>query len=278
VAYVVNRPGFDPKPYNEAAANNAPQGFEGFAPRWLLHGPDFGFVVEREQVIRGRVTDAETGEGRPSVHVVLARSGNALLPVPVGAWTDADGRYEIRGARKAKSYLVEVSGDPATGHVAAQAGAEDTPGYAPVTLDVRVKKGVVLTGRLLDGSTGKPLRGYVLAPPLVDNPFVKDYPEFGVSAWFDGGEAAEDGTFRVATLPGPVLLMGMPRTAAEMARYKRPVADPKYPKYFKKLGDHTVFYGPGGLTVPLQGNFAKVLELKPGAKVVTHDVVFEPAR
>jgi RNA polymerase sigma factor (sigma-70 family) len=279
--WVVNRAGFDPRPYNQASADNVPRGLERLGPGWLLYGPDLSLVAEAEKPIRGTVTAADTGKPRPGVTVWLTRNGSDLAPIIVSAKTDAQGRYELRGARKASAYMVELKGDPADGYMACQARAADTPGYQPVTLDVRVARGVVVSGRVLDRSTGKPVPGFAMAAVLSGNSFVKDYPEFDASAWVGTEQTGDDGTFRVVTIPGPVLLMGGPdaRRAADYwqtvhARYKPVKPDPDHPKYFSKQGG---YYTPGGGRSLLQGNFCKVLEIKPGTRLVKQDVLLEPA-
>jgi RNA polymerase sigma factor (sigma-70 family) len=269
---IVNRPGFDPEPYN-AALRKAGDRFER---RSVLHGPTLGLVAEREQLIRGRVTDAATGEPRPGVHVLLTRSRSDLLLPILDAWTDKDGRYEIRGARKASGYMVEVVADTAAGYMPSQAWADDTIGYEPVTIDLHVKKGVIVTGRMIDKGTGKPLVGFAMIGVPQGNPSVKDYPAFEQSAWFPVQDTDGEGRFRVVAIPGPVLLMGGPRTWDEMAKYKPPVADPKYPQFFQKFADHTAFLMSGGTISPLQGRFCKVLDIKADAKVVEQDIVLEP--
>jgi RNA polymerase sigma factor (sigma-70 family) len=278
--WVLNRAGFDPGPYNRATADNvAREPFPG-RRQWLLNGPEPSVVLEAEKPIRGVVKDRDTGSPRAGVRVSLTRAGDdgkRMLRLPPSATTDARGRYEIRGARKSKGYTVEVAEDPAGGYMASQARADDTPGHGPITLDVPVKKGVVIAGRVLDRSTGKPVPGFVVTPVAPDNPFAKDYPQFESAMSFR--QTADDGSFRVVTIPRPVILMGgpdrnrLPGGDLAWLRYKPPVPDPKYPKYFG-TGD-AVFTLGGGM--PIQGNFCKVLEIKPGAAVVRQDVVLEPA-
>jgi protocatechuate 3,4-dioxygenase beta subunit len=282
--HVVTRDGFDPKPYNRATLDNVPKGMEGFVPLWLLDGPDPVVVAEAEKPVRGVLRDADTGEPRAGVRVSLTRSGRELLPIAVSAVTGPDGAYQLRGARKLPGgYTIEIPADPATGHVASQAEAADTPGYEPLTIDVRVKKGVVITGRVIDAATKEPLPGFAMAGVLQDNPFVKEYPAYSGSASFAMSETAADGTFRVVTLPGPVILMGgplawkMPDPMSAQFRYKPVEPDPAHPKYFLNKPGIKAYYLPGGAMTPLQGNYAKVLELKPGAGTVTHDVVVERA-
>jgi len=266
-ACVANRKGLDAKPYNKSGAN------------WLLYGADPTIVVEREKLIRGRVTETGTGKPRAGVHVILSRreSGN-LLALPVGGWTDKDGNYEVRGARKSGGYMVEVKSDSATGHMACQGSSGDTPGYDPITINLEVKKGVIITGRMIDRSTGDPVIGFAMAGVLSDNPFAKDFPTFDSSAWFRLHETDKEGRFRVVSLPGPVILMGGPNSWEEMKKFKRPVRDPKYPKYFlKEPADFVCYLTPGGAITPVQGAFGKVLQIKWDATEVQHDIELEPA-
>jgi RNA polymerase sigma factor (sigma-70 family) len=281
--WVVNRKGFDPEPYNEATRNTGREvRYVGYDQ--VLHGPEVSFVVEREKLVRGRVTDVDTREPRPGTVVSLWRDGNAVLADPLRATTDADGRYEIRGAKKAKtSYPLEVKSDPAAGYLAASAQADDTPGYEPVTLDVRVRKGVVITGRVVEKGTGRPVPGVVSTAVLAGNPFVKDFPEFA-PATLEMAHTDADGTFRVVTVPGPVILLASPDIrwapggGRAGQRYKPAVPDPVYPKYFSKDRGATAQYSAlGGTTAPLYGNFCKVLDSKPGTATVEADVIFEPA-
>src|SRR5262249_40151406 len=158
-----------------------------------------------------------------------------LLLVSSSAKTDAEGRYEIRGARKSKAYMVEVGSDAAAGYMACQGRAVDPGGYEPATINLRVARGVVVTGRGIDKATGKGVPGFVMVAALNDNPFVKDYPEFGASASLPMPDTDADGRFRVVTIPGPVILMGGPdaRRAPDglrvRHRYKPPAPDPNYP-------------------------------------------------
>jgi RNA polymerase sigma factor (sigma-70 family) len=280
-AVVVNRKDFDPKSYNGAKPEPQPGPVGGplrrpDTPR-VLHGPDASVIVEPEKRIRGRVTDIDTGKPRAGVRVALVRIELEFPPPQLSAVTDAEGKYEIRGARKAASYTVAVDGDPGTRHVAARTRVDDTAGYEPLTADIKVKKGVVITGKVFDTGTKKPVRGYAMVAIMSDNKFVKDYPEFGMGPGMSPTD--EDGTFRVVTVPGPVLLMGGASGDRDaLARYKRPVADPKYPQYFHKQ-DRTapIFIGYGGNNYGIvQGSFCKVLEIKAGAETVTQDVLLEP--
>ncbi|HEY7154357.1 MAG TPA: sigma-70 family RNA polymerase sigma factor [Gemmataceae bacterium] len=280
--WVANRAGFDPKPYNQATLDNLPKEKKGSYPRWMLSGPDVSVVAASEKIIRGVVAAADTRKKRPGVLVKLTRkngddhTGGENVALTLQAKTDAEGRYEIHGAHKAKSYLIEVRSDPASGYLGRSVWAEDTPGFRPITADIRVRKGVIVTGKMIDKTTGKPIEGFVEIGGLFDNPFVKEYSDDSFLTRFNWTTAVyrtdANGVFRAVTLPGPVLLMG--GTGSTLCEYKNSIPDPQYPQYFEKLGDHVYRYRSSSNTY-VDGNFCKVLQIKPGVAVVKQDIVLE---
>jgi RNA polymerase sigma factor (sigma-70 family) len=273
--WIVNRDGFDPMPYNQAMLDNIPKGMTDSSLRWLLHGPDLDIVAETGKVLRGVVKASDTGKGRPGIHVHLARDSDGLMRVPLGARTDEQGRYEIRGAHKGRRYMIEVAPDVDAGYMDAHTWADDTPGYDPVTANITLKKGVIVTGKMIDKATGKPIRGLAMVAVLHDNPFVKEYPP---STNFHRRPTDADGTFRTVTIPGHVLLMGGPRDVKTMSQFQAPTPDAKYPQYFiTEFPNFPSYYNPDSSFSPIQGNWCKVLDIKPDAKVVEQDIVLERA-
>ena len=225
---MVNRAGFDPKPYNEATLNNLPQGHEDWPNTWTLHGPELSLVAAPGRIIRGVVKDIDTGKQRAGVKVyldVLGLDGNHTLP----AITDAEGRYEIRGAHKATRYSLDVLTDNVAGYLSCQVHVDDKPGNDHVNADIGVKRGVIVTGKLLDAVTMKPLVGRIWLGVLSDNPFAPKYPNPGNRMYADTG-TTPDGVFRIVSIPGPVILMG--GVSRQRFAYKPPIPDPKYPQYF----------------------------------------------
>jgi RNA polymerase sigma factor (sigma-70 family) len=280
--WVVNHAGFDPGPYNEASRNNIPKGYEHAIPVRLLHGPDLALVAEAEKPIRGVVTAADTGKGRPGVEVRLWSYGDVPVPFPFTTTTDAAGRYEIHGARKEKAYGIIINGDADAGYIGCEVQAADTAGYGPVTADLRTAKGVIVKGRLLDRPTGKVapglVPGHASVAVLGDNPFAKDYSGLKNAGHDFRRVTAADGSFRVVTIPGPVLLMGGPAGMEARHRYQQSFGDPKYPQYFpEKVRTDPLFRLYGGAYGSIQGNWCKVLEIKPGTTVIEQDILLEPA-
>ncbi len=272
---VANRAGLDPKPFNQAVLDHLPKGHKHMNWRWsLLSGPDVAVFADAEKVIRGVVTDADTSKGQPGVVVRLIRDSDEVVQYPPEAKTDAQGRYEIHGVRKTKKYLVAIAANSDTGYMLSQVWAEDTIGHQAVRADIKIKKGVIVTGHVIDGATGKAIPGYVMAAVLKGNPFGKDYPSFSEVGMMPGESSDRtdaDRAFRVVVIPGPMLLMGKTEGMSPIA-YKGTGTDPKYPQYFQNGG----YLGYNSMW-PLQGQWNKVLRIKPGVAVVKQDIVLERA-
>jgi hypothetical protein len=239
----------------------------------LLYGPDSTVVAESEKILRGVIKESDTGKGRPGIVVHMSRDSNGLLFLPLQTRTDTQGRYEIRGAHKARRYMIEVPSDSTAGYMDAHTWADDTPGYQPVRADITVKKGVIVTGKVIDKATGKPIPGFAMVSVLQNNPFVKDFPPFNfpnINIMVN-----VEGTFRVVTIPGHVLLMG--GASDGWSRFKPLAPDPKYPQYFTGSLDYPAYHNPDGSMSLVQGNYCKVLDIKPDAKIVEQDIVLERA-
>ncbi len=229
-------------------------------------------MVEPGKNIRGVVREEGTGKPWPGVEV--------HGPGRQSARTDATGRYEIRGLSKAGPYTLWVNSDLAAGLLGRQVKVPDTNGYAPVSADItvpRITQTAVITGRIIDSSTGKAIRGDVHLGILADNAFARAHPELH---HISSVSTAADGTFRIVTIPGPILLMGgvdSEWTASgqliRCSKYKPATPDARYPQYFPAdhSGSYTTPSGFGGL----QGNFCKVLKIEPGTEV-KQDIIVEP--
>ena len=88
-------------------------------------------------------------------------------------------------------------------------GSEDS-----IHLDINLKRGVWVTGRVVDKATGKPAPGRVEYFVFVDNPYLKQAPGFRWSMTH-GQFTARDGSFHLVAFPGPGLLA----TRANQDRY-----------------------------------------------------------
>ncbi len=238
----------------------------------VLYGPEPDFVVDPGKVIHGVVRDAGTGKPWPGVKVYC--NGTSAI-------TDEAGRYEI-GAHKGNSYSLRVNADLSAGLLGREVRVPDTGDYAPVAADIAVTRATqtgVIAGRIIDAATGKGIRGDIHLAALAGNAFARMLP---LHDYNHSTSTAEDGTFRIVTIPGPVLLMGGVDNEWSPAgqsyrslKYKRATADPRYPQYFP-AGHPQAYASADGGFPSLQGSFCKVLQIEPGT-TVKQDITVDPA-
>jgi RNA polymerase sigma factor (sigma-70 family) len=115
--------------------------------------------------------------------------------------TDAQGRYRLVGMPTGAGNKIRVVPPRDLPYVAPDVDVPDGPGLDPVTVDVELKRGVWIEGRLTDKFTGKPLRGSLMYHVLDNNPNQGDY--LGFFGGLPGVGTNEDGTYRIVGLPGP---------------------------------------------------------------------------
>jgi RNA polymerase sigma factor (sigma-70 family) len=274
---VLTRTGFDPTPYNRETLEKLKSSYAELGYHPMLYPPDTAIVAEAEKPIRGVVTDSATGKPRAGVRVQVRETRNYRMS-ELSATTDADGRYEIHGARKVASYDVYVKRDPATGFIGRTVKAKDTPAYEPVVADISTTKGIVLTGKLLDDTTGAIVHGFVCVGVLVDNEAAKTRPEFDSPDCYDFAEATK-GVYRTVVPPGPILVMaGVWATNDDKDpsfKYEQMKIDRDYPDYFDKR--ISGFRSGSNTTTVMQGQWCKVLKLKPDQTEVKFDIRFKRA-
>ena len=198
------------------------------------------------------------------------------------ATTDADGRFEIHGAKKINEYELSVKRDPATGMIGRTVKLRDTPAYEPIVADIGVGKGIVLTGRLLDDQTGDPVSGgYVCVGVLSDNEFGEDSPGVRLARLLRlrGREGGRGRTARSSRRARCCSWPASDRPGSAKGRrsrqYQQLRTDPDYPQYFDK--ELSGFRSPGGVTTIIQGQWCKVLKLKPDETELTFDIRFKRA-
>jgi protocatechuate 3,4-dioxygenase beta subunit len=201
--YVVTRPGLDAKALNDAAVANM-----GGPPRLnmipTLYGPKFDYIATPTRVIEGVIRDASTGSPIGGAHVRTGTGYNSQ----VTTISDAQGNYKLTGLPKMDEYLVGVSPpNPKQSNLLWRTIAVPGPeGLGPIKQDIELAHGIVVTGRIIDKSTGKGILGGVRFVPLPDNKF------FGKPG-YDGYRrdrtmtiTKDDGSYRIVVLPGPGVL------------------------------------------------------------------------
>jgi RNA polymerase sigma factor (sigma-70 family) len=178
-------------------------------PVMSYYGATFTHAAAPTKPIVGVVRDRDTN--RPLAGFTVRSYKLANNPMHgidfIETKTDAAGRYRLTGMPKGKDNKILVVPPDGQPYVTVHAVVPDTDALQPVTVDVALKRGVWVEGKITDKATGQPLQGTVNYYALYDNPNLRDYPGF-TGTFFSRPtfNVQEDGTYRVVGLPGPGLL------------------------------------------------------------------------
>ncbi len=173
-------------------------------------GPKFEHLCKPGKSITGIVRDIGTGAPVPGLTV------NSRFGSPITAITDQQGRYRLDGLDKSPTYWLTASARGGEQpFLTSELSVDDSAGYEPMTVDFQIVKGVVVTGRLTDKTTGRPVQAWVAYAAMRDNPNWSRVPGFtltlgknrhGPSPGLHVPSMA-DGSFRLVALPGKGFLV-----------------------------------------------------------------------
>jgi protocatechuate 3,4-dioxygenase beta subunit len=248
-----------------------------------LYGPDFVHTAAPTRPITGTVRDRLTGKPLAGVGLMGAAAG-AWWEDYANARTDADGRYRIVGLPKAPSYTVHAHAGEGRAYLPFSMRVGDAPGLTPLTADIGLVKAVVLTGRITDKATGRPVESELFYDPLKDNEFMDKVP--GSRAFTDGVtgyRSDKEGRFRILILPGSGILLARERYRDRGTNhYTQVPLDPADVKraYSTELGNPgPSFLAASNRIVHLYGHNAyKIINPPADAEAFTCDLQYDPGR
>lgn len=196
--WVVNRHGFTPQPALDANSKNTPWTMP------VLAAPDFTHVCEPGHTIEGRVT---TADDRPVQWVRI----HAFPPTPGSfttgystALTNADGYYRLTGLRRGVETNIDFDPDQQSGLLNRSKTIETGAAAATTMLNVELKRGILVTGQVIDTATGKGVHGIVFSNPVPGNEYVKQVAFEGYRG--NSYETDAEGKFSTAVAPGPAVI------------------------------------------------------------------------
>ncbi len=169
-----------------------------------VYAAKFTHVASVSRPIAGTVRDNKTGEPLAGVTISAQMKGQSGGG---HAKTDKDGRYVVHGVPTQGTvslYAVCPKGMP---YLNAQRREIEFSAAAPVKdTDFKLVKGIIVRGKLIDSSTGKPAKGRVEYFALRTNEFANRMPD-PLGPYGDCITDKKDGRYEVVALPGPGLLV-----------------------------------------------------------------------
>jgi RNA polymerase sigma factor (sigma-70 family) len=174
-ASVVLDPAFNPKSVRLNPEGTNPNSASG-APyiNTPLYGPTFDHVAKPCRVIQGRVFDQKTKKPLSDIRILAYAEG---WTKSAWAFTDTAGRFRLTGLPNAECEVTfNIHSSKTTSYLTLSKKVEATPGLTPATVDMPLVRGTVVTGRITDRTTGKPVIGAIGYAVLLGNKHVFDLP------------------------------------------------------------------------------------------------------
>lgn len=187
-----------------------------------IHGARFEHVAGPTRPIEGVVRDQDTGKPLAGIMVRGEHSlGNPI--VYVNSISDTEGHYRLVGLPRGREGNIlavppcdfpvhgslkadlKVPRDEELPYLPARMTIAETRETGPVHLDIKMKRGVWVTGRVIDRATGKPVHAYIHYFAYLDNPALKAFA--GSRLCMDNYHfTRKDGTFTCVAFPGSGVL------------------------------------------------------------------------
>jgi hypothetical protein len=161
-----------------------------------VHGPAFDYLAPRVRTIRGTVRDQATRKPIAGVTVTIQHR-NATVH------TGPDGRFEILDYSQQVGYGLVAQPEAGQGYFTGQCCVREQADAAELTQDLFLVRGIVLSGRVTNHSTGKPPKtAMVEYYPLWSN---QHSQRVNCNNLIPASTASvrPDGSYSLIVLPGP---------------------------------------------------------------------------
>jgi RNA polymerase sigma factor (sigma-70 family) len=170
----------------------------------------FRHVTSPSRLIVGVVRDRDTKKPLAGFCVRCLKLANHPLHYLDGqeivqTTTDAQGAYRLMGMPKGEGNIIKVVPPRDMPFLTVSSKVPNPPGLGPVTVDVALKRGVWIEGKVTDKVTGKPVKGGIHYFTLYSNPNRRDHPDRGLRS-AHVATIKEDGSYRIAAMPGPGMI------------------------------------------------------------------------
>ncbi|MCA8952270.1 MAG: hypothetical protein KDE27_22355 [Planctomycetes bacterium] len=172
-------------------------------------GADSLVVGQRTRPVEGVVRD-DTGAPMAGVEVIseaIAQRGISMVDHGLRTTTDAAGRFRLLGFAKAKGNAILLAPGEDQPFLMREVRLPDPDGMAPIQLEVKLNRGIWITGKVAERGSGAPVPGVVTYHPELTNPVAASIDQFKDRQLDGPGYPTHaDGTFRIVGLPGKGLI------------------------------------------------------------------------
>jgi hypothetical protein len=180
-----------------------------------IYGSDFTYTAAPSRLIEGSVKDAQTGQGLTDVEIRSYRFAgtNVVGAMTLKTKTDAKGRFRLSGMPKGKGNVLIIVPNDDQPYFMQEIKVPNPPGADAVSVELALKRGIWIEGRVTDKATGTAVPHARLHYfPFLANKYAQAHPVFYKNGFTEGVgfqhryETKADGTFRLVGLPGRAIV------------------------------------------------------------------------
>ena len=168
------------------------------------YGASFRHAAAPTKPIVGVVRDKDTKKPLAGITITAPTGQHPVGMGIVRTTTDAQGRYRLSGMPKGEGNRIKAVPGNDQPYLVSLKDVPDSPGLDPVTADIELKRGIWIEGKITDKVTGKPVQQDLSYFAQPDNPNLDAYG-YG-SDGITRAATNEDGSYRLAGMPGPGLV------------------------------------------------------------------------
>ena len=182
-----------------------------------FYGTEFEHTVTRGKSVRGSVVCSETGEALAGVKIAanIASSDDSSFRTSASVASDAEGQFTLEGLSPNAKFTLKITPPDDIPYFAIR-NQEVPPsdGEQPAKVDIKLRPGVFVLGKVADSANGNPVSARVFYFPFKGNLNAKKYRRFQSDInWTlpasEGNATNEKGEFRVVGIPGEGILTAL---------------------------------------------------------------------
>ncbi|MEX0679502.1 MAG: hypothetical protein WD063_20680 [Pirellulales bacterium] len=243
-------------------------------PKLTYYGAQFDYAAAPSRAVVGVVRDKDTGKPLANVGVHSEKiAGHELQGWSqryIQTTSDAEGRYRLEGLPIGSNRLIAIppDGEP---YLCIEATVETTPAAESATLDIELKRGVWIRGKVTDAASGEPLRASVEYFAFDTNPHLR--PD-GKRINFENPihHSNGEGQFAVVGLPGRGMITVMANNADD---YPRGAGADKI-EGGRVDGRDEMFHTSPHYVVSMNGNALVEVNPEPGDEAIEQNITLDP--